>query len=146
ALNVLFRFDQPGKFRLYVTSPRILKYGGYRFGELDVTSNIVEFEILPYDAKWAEQQQADIKKTTALRDRTLEYKAALRRLRFLNTTAAASEIVRRYVGPSADGEDDQRQYTLGLIGSPHREFVIEEMERRLVASDQGVSRKYLDTL
>src|SRR5215470_17925504 len=45
-LNEWFRFDQPGRFRLYVTAPRILKKGERRINNgADVTSNIVEFEI-----------------------------------------------------------------------------------------------------
>ena len=56
-LNEWFRFDQPGKFRLYVTAPRVLKKGESPFGNgAEVTSNIVEFEILPRDDEWAEQE------------------------------------------------------------------------------------------
>ena len=143
ALNERFRFDQPGKFRFYVTSPRILKKGGDRLGELDITSNIVEFEILPPDAKWAEQQLDEIKKLIVLPERTQEHLDACRRLRFLNTIAAAREMVRSYGLVSID---DEHHYRYGLIGSPHRAFVIEEMERRLEAPDQTISDGYLRTL
>src|SRR5262249_33876777 len=129
---------------LYVTAPRINKKGkpGFRDGA-EVTSNIVEFEILPHDPDWEEQQLEEIKKELASSERTQLHSEACRRLRFLNTKPAASEMVRRYSPPWTDCESS---YSFGLIGSPHREFVVKEMERRLEAADQIISSSYLRTL
>src|SRR5262245_18206117 len=61
-LNEWFRFDQPGRFRLYVTAPRIQKKGdGMSVNGSDVTSKIVEFEILTYDDEWAGKEIAEYK-------------------------------------------------------------------------------------
>src|SRR5262245_50876989 len=143
-LNEWFRFDQPGKFRLYVTAPRIRKIGktGFRDGA-EVTSNIVEFEIMQHDPDWAEQELEEIKHGFASPEGNQQRAEACLRLRFLNTEAAASEMVRRYGAPWADCE---HQYSFGLIGSPHRAFAVKEMERRLEAADQIVSDGYLWTL
>jgi HEAT repeat protein len=62
-------------------------------------------------------------------------------LRFLNTEAAASAMIRRF------GLDVcWYEFSFGLIGSPHRAFIMKEMERRLEAPDQPVSDGYLHTL
>jgi len=59
-LNEWLRFARPGWYRLYVTSDRVVnerlagRYGDT--GKRPVTSNIVEFEVLPPDPRWANQQ------------------------------------------------------------------------------------------
>ena len=55
-LNEWFRFDKPRHYRLYVVSGRVGKRTPEdRYGSQNLTavSNIVEFEILPADEKWA---------------------------------------------------------------------------------------------
>jgi HEAT repeat protein len=143
-LNEWFRFDQPGKFRLYVTAPRVLKKGEISFRNgAEVTSNIVEFEILPRDDEWAEQELQAIARLLDSSDPKTDLRPLCRRLRFLNTEAAASEMIRRFGAPLyVCGYE----YSIGLIGSAHRAFVAKEMERRLEAPDQIVSDGYLDTL
>jgi HEAT repeat protein len=151
-LNEWFRFDQPGRFRLYVTAPRILKKGDMMsVNGADVTSSIVEFEILPRDDEWAEQE---LQATTRLLDSSdpqgaprMDRTPVCRRLRFLNTEAAASEMIRRFQDPP-NGPLDMcgYEYSLGLIGSAHRAFIVKEMERGLEAPDQIVSEGYLYTL
>ncbi|MDQ3813156.1 MAG: hypothetical protein M3347_04295, partial [Armatimonadota bacterium] len=59
-LNEWLRFTRPGWYRLYVTSNRLVnerlagRYGDT--GNRPVASNVVEFEILPPDPRWANQQ------------------------------------------------------------------------------------------
>ena len=72
-LNEWFRFDQPGRFRLYVTAPRILRKGERQINNgADVTSNIVEFEILPRGDEWAEQELQAITRLLDSSDQKLE--------------------------------------------------------------------------
>jgi hypothetical protein len=143
-LNEWFRFDQPGKFRLYVTAPRVLKKGAKPVGDGDdVTSNIVEFEILPYDEEWAGQELQAITRLIDSSDPNADQRPLCRRLRFLNTEAAASEMIRRFGAPL---DVCGYEYSIGLIGSAHRAFIVKEMERRLEAPDQIVTDTYLRTL
>ena len=143
-LNEWFRFDQPGKFRLYVTAPRVLKKDERQYSEgADVTSNIVEFEILPRDNEWAEQELQAITRLLDTSNPNSDRRPDCRRLRFLNTEAAASEMIRRFGAPL---DVCGYEYSRGLIGSAHRAFVVKEMERRLEAPDQIVSDSYLFTL
>ncbi|MBO0861794.1 MAG: hypothetical protein J2P21_25560 [Chloracidobacterium sp.] len=143
-LNEWFRFDQPGRFRLYVVSPRVRKKGErMSINYEEVTSNIVEFEILPRDDDWAEQELHSITRLLDSSDQKMDRRAVCRRLRFLNTEAAANEMIRRFGEPlNVCGYE----YSMGLIGSAYRAFVVMEMERRLEAPDQIVSDTYLYTL
>ncbi|HEY9430064.1 MAG TPA: hypothetical protein VI260_01110 [Blastocatellia bacterium] len=143
-LNEWFRFDQPGKFRLYVTAPRVLKKDERQFSNgAEVTSNIVEFEILPRDNEWAEQELQAITRLLDTSNPNSDRRPVCRRLGFLNTESAASEMIRRFGAPL---DVCGYEYSRGLIGSAHRAFVVKEMERRLEAPDQIVSDSYMFTL
>src|SRR5215475_8695038 len=143
-LNEWFQFDQPGRFRLFVTAPRVLKNGERQFSNGgEVTSNIVEFEILPRDDEWADQELQAITRLLDSSPPNSDRRPDCRRLRFLNTEAAASEMIRRFGAPL---DVCGYEYSMGLIGSAHRAFVMKEMERRLEAADQIVSEGYLHTL
>src|SRR4030095_13497596 len=109
----------------------------------EVTSNIVEFEILPRDDEWAEQELQALTRLLDSSDPKMDRRAVCRRLRFLNTETAASEMIRSFGAPL---DECGYEYTMGLIGSAHRAFVVKEMERRLEAPDQIVSASYLFTL
>ena len=143
-LNEWFRFDQPGKFRLYVTAPRVLKNSERQISNgAEVTSNIVEFEILPRDNEWAEQELQAITRLLDTSNPNSDRRPVCRRLCFLNTEAAASEMIRRFGAPL---DMCGYEYSMGLKGSAHRAFVVKEMERRLEAPDQIVSDSYMFTL
>jgi len=143
-LNEWFRFDQPGKFRLYVTAPRVLKKSRRQFSNgAEVTSNIIEFEILPRDDEWAEQELQAITRLLDSSDPKTDRRPLCRRLRFLNTEAAASEMIRRFGAPP---DVCAFEYSIGLIGSAHRAFLVKEMERKLEEPEQIVSDLYLSTL
>ncbi len=143
-LNQWLRFDKPGKFRLYVTARRIQKKGEKTFGNpAEVTSNIVEFEILPRDAEWEEQEFQKIMRLLDSPAEPIDPILGCHRLRYFNTEAAAREMIHRYGAPL---DDCDFEYFFGLIGSRHRAFVVREMERRLEAPDQIVSGGYLNLL
>ena len=143
-LNEWFRFDKPRHYRLYVVSGRVGKrtpedrYGGQN---LTAVSNIVEFEILPADEKWASQQFAEA--TAALGKRGGDHRPACRTLRFLGTAEAAGEMVKQFRGSDAgcDGE-----YDFGLISSPHRDLVIRAMERALISPEHPVTSSFIRVL
>lgn len=143
-LNEWFRFDRPGKYRLYVVSPRV------GAGRTDVnaapretTSNIVEFEILPAERAWAKQRLAEIVRALDAPGKEEARRQSCRELRFLGTADAARELVRRFQG--RDNVCDF-EYNFGLIGSPQRTLVVAEMERQLGAPGFPVSASFLHTL
>ncbi|MCI0660860.1 MAG: hypothetical protein L0220_07280, partial [Acidobacteria bacterium] len=143
-LNEWLRFDRPGIYRLSITSHRVLAINSDNRVEnvVSLTSNTVEFEVFPAEKDWQEEGlQRVIQMLDA--DRNEGLRSSCRELRFLGSTAAAAEMVRRY-GDSCD-KCGFENYA-GLIGSPHRDFVIEQMESRLVRPDQPVSKGWLELL
>ncbi|HEX8097620.1 MAG TPA: hypothetical protein VF507_06270 [Pyrinomonadaceae bacterium] len=151
-LNEWFRFDRPGKYKLYVTTGRVGRIptpeeratqAATREG-LTTTSNTIEFEILPPDVAWSERKlQEALRTIDAPHETWNEPRDSCRVLRFLGTEAAAREMIRRYWG---DDNGCASEYHFGLISSPHRAFVIREMESRLIAPDQPVTSSYINTL
>ena len=143
-INEWFRFDEPGKYRLYLTSPRVSRIGNREGADaIILTSNAVEFEINPADKDWQEKELQRIVKELDAKDPKPGRQAACRALRFLGSKAAALELVRRY------GDSDSEcsfQYYAGLISSPHRDFVMEQLETRLAAPDQPVSGGWLSLI
>ena len=153
-LNEWLRFDRPGKYRLYVTSGRISLGGEGREvipKPLAVVSNIIEFEVLPRDESWEQEALREAVLELAASDRAPAHgqeaeakrESSCRALRFLNTEAAAREMVRLF------RETDRQcefEYFFGLLGSPHRAFIVGEMERGIADPAQPVSLMYLDTL
>ena len=136
-VNEWLRFDKPGRYRLYVMSHRINSDAGHH----PVTSSVVELEILPPDNKWARQKLND--SIAALSKPAADRRAACRALRFLGTTAAATEMRQRFRGEDSSCDSE---YKFGLIGSPHRNFVIRDMESALSSPEQPVRSSYITTL
>lgn len=137
-LNEWQRFDKPGHFRMYVVSNRVQVKSGNR-GDSTVVSNVIEFDVRPEDKKWAEQKLAEV--VAALSNP--EHLDACTTLRFLATPAAVPEMRKRF-----NGEDKkcEWEYKFGLIGSPHRDLVIRQMEDALGSREQPVTTHYLSTL
>ena len=137
-VNEWWRFDRPGRFRLYVTSrrvePRPWPDPPDHSAWPRVTSNIIEIEVetggpVGFD----------------------EARAPGRVLRFAGTQAAAREMARRLLPPDADQTahrvgSDTFECRYGLIGSPHRRFLVPQMEGLLDAAPGGVSRAFIETL
>ncbi|HOE11663.1 MAG TPA: hypothetical protein PLQ35_14505 [bacterium] len=138
-INEWIRFEKPGTFQIYVISDRVWNQNdkgrnGHTITKLPVTSNIIEFEILPFDREWAEKTlQEAVQKNSA------------RVLRFLDTEQAAEEMIKRLKGTDPFSGDDF-QYYIGLIGSSHREYIVKTMEKYLVSPDHPVSEKFLRAL
>jgi hypothetical protein len=145
-LNEWFRFDQLGHYRLYLNSPRVSLLKSPAEGEansLSLTSNLVEFEIMPADRAWQAQELGKAVQILAAKDPKVERRPACRILRFLGTQGAAQEMIRRYGEP-----DDGCGFDLyaGLIGSPQRDFVIERMEAQLTVPTQPIAGRWLSLL
>src|SRR5215831_2088505 len=117
-LNEWLRFEKPGKYRLYVVSPRVNGGKPYHAGSkpLVAVSNIIEFEILAADRNWEETTLNSAKallnnppKPDYYRAES-ERRAACRTLRFLGTDAAVKEIIERFRGQDEECDFD---YYLG---------------------------------
>ena len=145
-LNEWFRFDQPGKYRLYVTSTRVFRDRFYEDPNYPIvtTSNVIELEVIPAEPTWAKQTLArtiatlDSKNAENRRD-------ACRLLRFLGTRDAVSELVKRFDGRNSDG-GCEFEIDFGLRSTPHRLLAINEMERQLTAVDFGVTNRFIEVL
>jgi hypothetical protein len=144
-LNEWQRIDKPGHYRLYVVSSRVGRKGVRGIfldnGSSPVVSNVVEFDIQPPDKKWAKQRLNEIIST--LSKPVGNHSSACRALRFLGTPAAVPEMRKRFRG------DDNRcewNYKFGLIGSPHRDLVIREMENAITLREQPITSHFISTL
>lgn len=143
-LNEWLRFDKPGTYKLYVTSPRIgrKKNKEDRWGEplaARVASNLVEFEILPANADWAKTELAKAVRILDDPKQREKHAEAACVLRYLDTEEAAAEMIKRL-------DDTTSDFSFGLIGSSQRNFVVETMEKRIELPEQAVSSRYLHWL
>lgn len=144
-LNEWQRIDKPGHYRLYVVSSRVGKKGGqgvFVFNDAPpVISNIIEFDILPFDKKWSKQKLNEI--ISALSKPGGNHEPACAALRFLGTPEAVTEMRKRFRG---DDNQCEWHYKFGLIGSRHRELVIRDMENAINSPAQAVTSHYISTL
>lgn len=143
-LNEWQRIEKPGHYRLYVVSSRLgTKARGNTFGDAisAVVSNVIEFDVLPEDKKWSTQKLNEA--ISVLAKPGGEHRAACRALRFLGTTAAATEMRKRFRG---DDRQCEWEYKFGLIGSPHRDYVIRDMENAISLREQPVTLQFIRTL
>ena len=158
-LNEWVRFRKPGKYRIAILSRRVIEvdptksdyYLQTHPGEgarVELVSNILTIDIVPAPAAWVKQQIADAVKVlddpTDSGDETRQRRLrAGSTLRFLDSPVAAIELA-RHLGP---GEDiDSWSLHMGVLGSPYRKQLLPVMEARLIAPDQPVWSRYLDTL
>jgi hypothetical protein len=148
-LNEWVRFRKPGTYRVYVLSLRVSQTGeGARGTPIEMASNILTIDVRPAPALWVKDQIAaatSILDAPAASgdDTTKERVRAGRILRFLDTPEAAAELA-KHLGAGQDIDS----YTLhmGVLGSPYRSQLLPLLEQRLVAPDQPVWGRYLDTL
>jgi hypothetical protein len=146
-LNEWHRFDRPGRYRLYVTSSRVGRgrpFGG-EAAPLTVTSNTIEFEVVPAEAAWARQTLARALAVIDSHDKGADLRAACRVLRFLGTADAARAMVKRFDGRDGDGGCDF-EYDFGLRATPQRALSVAEMERQIVAPEHGVTGEFIQVL
>jgi hypothetical protein len=145
-LNEWFRFDKPGKYRLSVLAHPVRahfgSFGSHEAEAATVTSNTVEFEIVPADPSW---QEATVQKAVALLATNDDYRRqreGCRTLRFMEARAAADVMIRHY----ADDGVCEAEYRDGLFGFPDREYVVQKLEDGILDPAMVVSAGYLSTL
>jgi hypothetical protein len=145
-LNEWLCFDKTGTYRLYATSCRINTEVKDEEGvvktkwDQPVTSNIITFEITKPDEKWLTETLKNAVAALDAPDKYESKRSAVRTLRFLGTEEAVKEMVRHY--GTSDGAYNF-SLLMGLLGSPHRGLVIEEMEKSLSAPEQIVDSFYI---
>jgi hypothetical protein len=145
-LNEWFRFDQPGKYRLTIASYPVtnafVAVGNRPPEAATITSNTVEFEIVPADPAW---QDATLKKALGRIETKFNYQLqqeGCRTLRFLTTWATVRQMIRHY----AEGGVCDAEYRDGLFAFPDREYVVSQMEDGLLEPEVSISTNYLQTL
>jgi hypothetical protein len=147
-LNEWFRFDKPGHYSLYVAAHPVRNafqvWADREPNAPSLTSNAVDFEIVPADPRWSE---AEVRKAVQMIGQRSDVRAHVEgchMLRFLENRGSVIEIVHRYARVNEDACG--RDYELGLFGYADREFVVKRMEDGLQSPDVAVSSQYLWTL
>ena len=143
-LNEWIRFRKPGDYRITIISRRVAQSGAH----LELVSNILKLHIDAAPAAWVKDQ---ISGTGKILDAPVDpnQEAWQRRLRaehtlcFLGTLEAAAELA-RHLGSGQDA--DSSSFQMGLLASPYRKELLPLLEALLVAPDQPVGERYLDTL
>jgi hypothetical protein len=150
-LNQWIEFDEPGTYRIRVTSLRVSDGAAAQgtAARLKVTSNWIELHIVAPDAAWQKETLAHAlemieEKPGGQNSDTSERRTgALEQLRYLDTKASTRELARRLRG---ENQTDDEQYMLGLLGSPYRDAAQEEMNRLLADPDFPVTTQFLGTM
>ncbi len=158
ALNEWLRFNVPGRYRVYLTSGRIIDVGWKWRGRPGLegrvtTSNAVDLEILPRDPALDAQtlQQAlPLFNEDGFDPRTqITRRAAVRAIRFLGTPDAARAMVARY-GHLSDiyffSSPAYSQTRLALFGFRQPAVVTQEMEHRIADADFPVPLLFMQDL
>ncbi len=155
-LNEWIRFRKPGKYRIAIVSHRVVQIADPAKAEqisvpgarVDLVSNILKLDIIPAPADWMKQQiaasvkilDAPVDPNEEARERRL---VAGQTLRFLDSPEAAIELAKRL----GSGDDvDSWSLHMGVLGSPYRKQLLPVIEARLIATDEPVWDRYLDTL
>jgi hypothetical protein len=148
-LNEWVRFRRPGTYRVWVVSHRVQPAAQAARPPLELESNVITLEVLPAPPDWVRQQIAQAVQILDSPDAPLdqavqkERQQAGRTLRFLDTPAAARELLKHLNG--GRGLDTFLLYS-GVLGSHYRAQLLPLMEQRLIAPDQPVWSRYLDTM
>jgi hypothetical protein len=147
-LNEWFRFDHPGFFHLWLTSPRVGRLRGPQEpGDgnvpVNVKSNILDFQIVEADAGWVAQQLQEITEVLDSSQPEQVKSDAARRLRFLNSHGAIQEMARRLAGRH---KEFSWEYTQGLAGAKDLEFTRGQLEQQLVSPDSFIDCQFLEIL
>jgi hypothetical protein len=151
-LNEWVSFEQPGTYRIQVRSHRVgdsASGSGPVGAAVDIKSNWIELKIVVPDSFWQRetlakiQQALDAPKPSTPNFRDEARHNALTQLRYLGTEGAARELARRLRG---DDNNADFECMFGLIGSPHRDAGLEEMNRLLENPDFPVTQMFLNTM
>ncbi len=148
-LNEWVRFNEPGRYRLIVTSGRATRVGaGMGDPPVSVQSNELWLTIVPATPEW--QQQTLEKARAALREQKPVLTApatetpagqAVKVLRYLGTPAAASEMARHLNDPTGAFE-----YMLGLASTPAREAALTSLRQLLADPGFPITGLFLETM
>ncbi len=126
SVNDYVRFDRPGVYRLYMVSTRVddmtVQTDNRAISRCKLTSNILEFEVLP------RAKRAPAWYKTATNEQLQRY----------GTKEAVDELFSRL--------NSERLILRSLFASPHRDYVIREMEKILTAPDWPIDAQFLQTL
>lgn len=139
-LNEWFRFNKPGRYSIYAVTPTSKGTPNGQASPIRLTSNLLEFDVLPQDAGWAAQQVVQAAQVLDSPGNTEEHQKACQALRFLGTKAAAAEMIRRLDGSNPGCEYG---YIYGLWGSPERTFVLTTMSAAFGRADAPVLLSFL---
>jgi hypothetical protein len=145
-LNEWLRFNKIGKYRLYVSSPRVSVGKPFNYQEreqITVTSNIVEFEVLPVDEELNKKLLDKAVNRISAGANAQDTKEACLTLRYLDTEDAAKVMIGFLAAEKKTCEFD---FYKGLQGSSKREFVIQEMQRIMEKPETIISGGFLQTL
>jgi hypothetical protein len=134
-----YHFQKPGHYSLTATSHIVWRVksadeGGGR-DPLTLTSNIVEFEILPADASWESQELND---TVHELDTTQDIDKRIRaigRLALLDTPQSVSKLIEMYLS-NADPGDGYQCYQ-ALIESSHTDLIVPIVEAAWVNANSN---------
>ena len=151
-LNEWLSFDRPGTYRIQVISHRVADStnSNHPWGDdVELKSNWLEVKIVAPDPSLQQEtlakilQALDTAKPTNPNFRDEAKQAALTQLRYLGTEEAARELARRL-----RGEENHTDFEcmFGLIGSPHRDAGLKEMNRLFENADFPVTQMFLTTM
>jgi hypothetical protein len=151
-LNEWVRFERPGTYRVCVVSRRVSDSNAIsqpRGEPTDVKSNWIELSIVPPDPSWQQQELTKIRQvlksgiTTNPAAPDEARQAALTQLRYLGTEAAARELAK-----NLRGEDNHTDFEcmFGLIGSPHRDAGLQEMNRLFESPDFPITQMFITAM
>jgi hypothetical protein len=136
----------PGRYRLRVVSRRVSYKHPIeaRAENLPVASNSVEFDVIKADPDWQARQLQTALSLLGNEKPSDDAQHAARVLRFLGSENATRELVRRYWSDS----DQPYGWNLkfGLVGSPHRQLVLDGMRSAISDPQHPITPEFLRLL
>ncbi len=140
-LNGWVAIDHPGRYTLDVTSGRVSHGAGTKSADIELRSNTLDFEITSASPAWQEQQLTSAMSVLDDSGSTQKDKLiAIRKLRFLDSSASIKELVRQ-LGKLRDAF--QWDCIAGLAGSARQKLVVSELQRAMRAPDLAITQDYL---
>jgi hypothetical protein len=140
-LNEWIALDNPGHYKLYVTSGRVIRRAASKAEPVELRSNALEFDVIAADASWQQQTiGAAISIVDDPSSSLEERRSALRNLRFLNSAASVPELVRQ-LGKLPDGQ--RWDCVAGLWSSPERSLVVRTLEQHMSDPDIALNQEYV---
>jgi hypothetical protein len=151
-LNDALRFDQPGKYKISVTTRRVASGPGLNTIEslntppkppLELTTNEVSVEVRPMSE---EEEEKEIKRVSAVIDAKRDLQTdefVTRELAFLTGDASTREKVRRFLAPDNRGGNYGANILYGIYIARNRELALELLEKAFRDVNRPVSYSHL---